>query len=881
MQFTNYTGYNMMRPKEFQENALATFATFLAELKKQRDEVDKRATLHEQGKITLSESDRDYFAKTWEELGRRGLLPHVRGKDGSVRPPTYVRREDYYGSVIPNVCLKLPTGGGKTLLGVAALDQMNLQTGLVLWVTPSRAIYKQTVSAFASRAHPYRQWLERACGGRVKLLQKKDQFSRADVDQYLCILPIMLQAADRRNDTGFLKIFRDTGNYPGFFPDPDDLSTNEKLCKKFRDLDTVASTGEAPRVIKHSLFNVLRITRPIIVLDEAHNAYTKNRRKRLCEFNPRFILELSATPELSVSNILVDVPGAALKREQMIKLPLHIHNFQRTNWEYTLTKAKEKRDVLEQEANALHGETGRYIRPIMLIRVERVGREQRDGWHVHAEDVRDYLVKRLEVPQDHIRRKTAEKDEIASEDLLSPYSAVRYILTKDALREGWDCPFAYVLALLDTTNTPRALTQMTGRILRQPDAELTGRVALDESYIYCFDRNVGDAIAQVKHGLEQEGMSDLTEFVHQGDTLSEGTNSSVVKKIQRRRKFKDMQIFLPRVLHRTSKSGTRYRPLNYEGDVLSSVNWHDVATTPLRIDVAAIDESREVKASVDLPGFDFDSHKEEKPIAVGKKLAIEFFARGVHEILPNPWLAERVVQRMFASLRRLYQYDDDAIFDRRYHLLEILRQRLGEYIEHEARKIFESKLSSGDIRFELIADNRFELGLTLEKMVTRGQQQLLGEYGDMLEKSLYETMYVKEFNGLEKDFALYLDGDDAVAWWHRFAASQEYGLQGWQRHIVYPDFVVCMSVGNGSECRVAVLETKGIHLSGNQNTEYKRALLGMLEAANPRAVECGSLSLSQGKRKERGMSLRLLFKDNYREEFERLARGQGVTGNSR
>ena len=98
--------------------------------------------------------------------------------------------------------------------------------------------------------------------------------------------------------------------------------------------------------------------------------------------------------------------------------------------------------------------------------------------------------------------KTAEKDEIADENLLSCYSAVRYILIKDALREGWDCPFAYVLVLLDTTNTSPALTQMTRRILRQPDAELTGRAVLNESYIYCFDRDVGEAVAQVKRGLK-------------------------------------------------------------------------------------------------------------------------------------------------------------------------------------------------------------------------------------------------------------------------------------------------------------------------------------------------------------------------------------------
>ena len=862
-----------MRPKEFQENALDTFAAFLAELKKQQDETEKRVAALERAAVTVGEKDRDYFARTWEELGRRGLLPHVLGKDGSRHPPDYVRRCDCRGAVVPHVCLKLPTGGGKTLLGVAALERMKPQTGLVLWVTPSRAIYKQTVGAFAYRAHPYRQWLERACGGRVKLLRKKDHFSRADVENYLCVLPIMLQATDRRNDTGFLKIFRDTGKYPGFFPDADDAPANDELLAKHPDLHTGDLAEDAPGAIRHSLFNALKIARPIIVLDEAHNAYPKNRRRRLCEFNPRFVLELSATPESGVSNVLVDVPGAALKREQMIKLPLHVHNFEKTDWKYTLSKAKEKRDILEQEAKALQGESGRYIRPIMLIRVERVGKEQRDGHHVHAEDVRDYLMTQLKVPQDHVRRKTAEKDEIADENLLSPYSAVRYILTKDALREGWDCPFAYVLALLDTTRTKGALTQMTGRILRQPDAELTGQTALDESYIYCFDRNVGETVAQVKRGLEQEGMSDLAEFVRQGDAAGDTPGGAVVKTIRRRQAFKDTRIFLPRVLHRAARGGKRYRPLDYETDVLGGVHWRDVAAAPLGIDAAAIDKVREIRASVDLPGFDFDSDNEEKIIVVDKELAVEFFARRVYEILPNPWLAGEVVRRMFASLRRQYNYDDDAIFDRRYHLSEILKQRLTELIEHEARQVFAHKLESGDIRFELTAaDAGFELVRTLEKMVASGQQPLFREHSDVLEKSLYETMYAKEFNGLETDFALYLDGHSAVAWWHRFAARQDYGLQGWQRHRVYPDFVVCVGKANGKggRRRVLVLETKGMQLAGNPDTEYKEALFQMLETAEPRAAEYGSLALAKDNRKKHRMSLRMMFENNYREEFERM-----------
>ena len=348
-----------MRPKEFQVQALELFESCLAELKKQQDEAKRRVSALEQAGLTIGEGDRDYFAKTWEELGRRGILPHVKGKDGSLSPPPYVKRQDRRGQTIPHVCMKVPTGGGKTLLGAAALERMKPAAGLVLWVTPSRAIFRQTWRALAQRLHPYRQALERACGGRVKLLKKSDTFSLADVENHLCVMPIMLQAADRK-DRNFLKIFRDTGHYPSFFPEPDDQSAHNQLLEEYPDLETTDSAIEDPKAtdaasqqeaaltgisqgaVKHSLFNVLKIVRPVIVLDEAHNAYTRKRRLRLGEFNPRFILELSATPEPGVSNILVDVPGAALKREQMIKLPLNIHNFDNADWKYTLSKARER-----------------------------------------------------------------------------------------------------------------------------------------------------------------------------------------------------------------------------------------------------------------------------------------------------------------------------------------------------------------------------------------------------------------------------------------------------------------------------------------------------------------------------------------------------------
>ncbi len=49
-------------------------------------------------------------------------------------------------------------------------------------------------------------------------------------------------------------------------------------------------------------------------------------------------------------------------------------------------------------------------------------------------------------------------------------------------RIHWFCPFAYVLAILSKTTTNTALTQMIGRVLRQPQAQLTQRTSLNECY---------------------------------------------------------------------------------------------------------------------------------------------------------------------------------------------------------------------------------------------------------------------------------------------------------------------------------------------------------------------------------------------------------------
>ena len=201
------------------------------------------------------------------------------------------------------------------MLAAAALERLHRQTGLVLWITPTRAIYQQTISALRNREHPYRKMLERASGGRAKILEKEDPFTAGDIANYMCVMLLMLPSANRQKGREFLRMFRDSGRYPTLFPYNDDALADGRLLERHPDLERVSDNGP----VKHSLFNVFKMLRPVIVLDEAHKAYGKQTRnaqqfaRSINRLDPEMVIELSATPNRRISNLLVDISGADLK----------------------------------------------------------------------------------------------------------------------------------------------------------------------------------------------------------------------------------------------------------------------------------------------------------------------------------------------------------------------------------------------------------------------------------------------------------------------------------------------------------------------------------------------------------------------------------------
>lgn len=738
---------------------------------------------------------------------------------------------DGHGRQVPHVCLELPTGSGKTLIAghavgriLSALD--GATTGLVLWVVPSDAIYQQTRAQLRDRGHAVRQALEVASGGRLKLLEKGSDFTRADVEDGLAVMLLMLQSArlpKPQSEQKALKVFRESGRYGSFFPEGDDLTAAQALKARVPNLETHdLASGDAGAVVQ-SLGNTLKIVRPLVVLDEGHTAYSIDRRRLMGEFNPRFLLELTATPSREYSNILVKIGGQRLRDAEMIKLPIELVADANAPWKDTLKAALEQRHELEQRALAYQATSGRLIRPIMLVRVELTGRDQREKGKVHTEDAFEALTNEMGVPAEWIRRQTAADKEL-DDQLMSETSPVRVIITKDALREGWDCPFAYVLALLGSTRAKTSLTQMIGRVLRQPGAKRTGVEPLDSAWVFCREVTVKDAVEGIRAGLAQEGMGDLKMQVRANGTPPE------TRTVERRPEWKGTRILIPTVTHVDGDGGAR--PLDFDRDILAEVDWsaltYDGGATVKLDDPGATRARRRV----DYAGGGLEAEGTSPSVALGNRIDRPDLARRLLGVVPNPWVAIGLVDQALDALRAR-NVDDDTIARGRLDLVSDMRVELARKIDAAARAVFDQKLAAGTIAFRLRGEKLdWEMPPTLEvPFRPKVDKWMTDDDGEKLGRTLFlDGIKEGELNGFEQDVALYLDGKDAVAWWWRLTARGAWGLQGWRRNRVYPDFLLRLA-GDGE--RLLVLETKGKQLD-NEDTAFKRELMAALENAYKR-----------------------------------------------
>ena len=202
---------------------------------------------------------------------------------------------------------------------------------------------------------------------------------------------------------------------------------------------------------------------------------------------------------------------------------------------------------------------------------------------------------------------------------------------------------------------------------------------------------------------------------------------------------------------------------------------------------------------------------------------------------------------------------DDEIHDRRSHLAFALREYVTNEVEKQAEAVFKHKLGVGELRFDLEAEQpNFRMVDTYEIPAAGGLGGLLARRDHQpMQISLFEPVYERQFDSeLERNFARYLDEQKALQWWHRVAVRQrgDYYLRGWKQDRIWPDFVA-MGAENAGKSHVMVFETKGEHLRGNLDTDYKQRVLETLEDA----FNCGTMTVRSGP--ARGI-FRLVFNES-------------------
>ena len=797
-----------MQLKEYQQRTLETIRGYLERLSEWREKAAK-----------VPEFKIDFTVNAWENSGiRQGLHPSKNG----------------LGEPLPSFCLKIPTGGGKTFLAVKTIDLVNMiysrkRTGLILWIVPTTQIYSQTIQSLKDRDHPYRQHLDIASGSHTMILEKTDRFTPQDINENLVVMMLMLPSANRITKET-LKVFKDNGGFQDFFPLEDDIKTHEALLKEFPNLDIFEDAGGFwGKQIKTSLGNTLRILSPLIILDEGHKAYSEGAQQTLRGFNPCMIVELSATP-VNQSNVLVEISGHDLHREEMIKLDLHVVNKASPDWKDTLLAGIEKRNMLEEKAKEYEANTGEHIRPICLIQAERTGKEQQGGKWIHSEQIREHLIKTIGIPAEQIAVKTSEKNELKEVDdvggLLSKGCPVRYIITKQALQEGWDCSFAYVLVILTNPSSKNSLTQLVGRILRQPFARKTKVKELDESYVFCFQQKGKELLESIKIGFKQEGLGDLRTHISAINENDGAAGNGQERLFEIREKFKTAvkNTLLPVFVVR---DGNRWRPVSYEMDIESRIDWSLADLKPVMQLTLSGYEKKDYEKIVTLADDRYqliDTKNEIELEEGGIKVDSVFMTRQICDIVPNPWQAHEFSMKVLNHFKEnaLDKKDIERQLSSNFvFIIEELRKQLEKEKNRLSELIFSSMMEKGELRFLIIGDN---LDWTFPETlsVKPSSKTLNREDGTALQLSLFEFIPEEDFNETEKAVAWYMENQQKLFFWYRNRSRLDYSIQGWRQHKIYPDFIFTTT---DKETRidyenVYVVETKGLHLKNNEKTGY-------------------------------------------------------------
>jgi len=697
---------------------------------------------------------------------------------------------------IPYICIQMPTGGGKTLVASHSVGEvfshyLHRDAGLVVWFVPWDSILTQTLAALKDKAHPYRQVLDAAFPKGVRVATVREalfgSLKPEDLADNLCIIVTTLPAFRIENQEG-RKVYEVNGYLMAHF---DNLLPDAE-ARLERD-----SSG----LVAPSLANVIRLHAPMLVLDEGHNAQTELSFDTLARLNPSFMLEYTATPK-SHSNVLVNVPAYELKQEAMVKLPLWLQN--RTDWRAALRDAKAKRDALEDDAKAERKANGEYVRPILLVQAEPKSKTDPD--RITVERVKEFLLDELKIPAEQVKIKTGDQDELAGVNLFAPNCPVRYIMTVYALKEGWDCSFAYVLTSVAGLGQRLAVEQLIGRVLRLPYARRKGIEGLNYAYVYTVSPRFHTAAQAVKEGLVGNGYApdDVQELPQ-----DRPPSLAVPRAVQ------DDDIAIP--LLAVLNGNNVWRPLGW-GHLIGDF---DLTRCDPAIAFPAPDEERAAWIDVDEQQEVVERTPQQLPLGLvfcEKPMDADSLVRWLDVRLRNRAIGQSAKRAYFQQVvsHLLAKHGDDYLTELthyRFHLLATLTDAINRYLEEHAHRKLLSYKGAG--RLGAAGEVPYKLPINLD---------LAQAHRDTFQRHLFTQ--AAQMDGEETILAEKLDALDSLCWWYRNRENEDFYLQGWWGRF-FPDFIAKTRSGV-----YVALEYKGEHLATAQDAQRKEELGRIWEAVS-------------------------------------------------
>ncbi len=401
-------------------------------------------------------------------VGPKEAFEKVVKEDPTDRQPQ-VYRHRWGLQDVPYICLLLPTGGGKTLLAshavrIAASSFMERDFPFVLWLVPTNMIRQQTAEALKNPSHPYREALNDAFGqGKVAVFDIEDinNIRPKDVSDKVCVVLATMQTLRvSESNKEARKVYGHNENFEPHFKALPNIAPG---------LDREGGTPQGQ--VLYSFVNLLHQLRPLVIVDEAHKAVSGLSGEVMQRINPACVVELSATPV--ESNVLYRVYASDLKAEEMVKLPFMLteHN----DWQQAVNGAVQTRRMLVDLAAR---DTDVYIRPIVLFQAEK-----KDQQHTVAV-LKQHLLDNEGIEDSEIAIATGEQRDLDGINLFDKTCPVNYVITVEALKEGWDCSFAYVFCSVANIRSAVDVEQLLGRVMRMPYAKKRRIQELNRAYAH-------------------------------------------------------------------------------------------------------------------------------------------------------------------------------------------------------------------------------------------------------------------------------------------------------------------------------------------------------------------------------------------------------------